>query len=174
MILKKKLFLTIIFMLIISGCQPDYDETKNLYVSNKNTFDKIRVKMEEMKIDVSFLNLNKNILYRITRPSSLLKLNFDYLVVLKKDHDEYSFFSKDDFAEFDADSLKITENFKTKISDLKELAVLFSSLNSHYFHTASGNFILIDNIEYFKFAETPADYIRLDSNWYYSKYGMGM
>ncbi|MBS1516246.1 MAG: hypothetical protein JSS63_14520 [Bacteroidetes bacterium] len=106
----------------------------------------------------------------MSRPDSWLKLTYDYLIVLITDGKEYSFYAKKDFKDFDCDTLVINNDYKTNFSELKELSILVSTLDFDYFHTANGDFILIDHLEYFKYVSTPKDYIKIDSNWYYMKY----
>jgi len=171
MILKNKFFWIIIFASILSGCSQDsFDETKNFYTKNQKLLEESKTKIEEKKIDISFLNLDKNILHRLTRPESWLNLNCNFLVVLKNDSSEYSFYYNNDDKDFDIDTLSIRNTFKTSLSDIKEFGSIVTRLDCNYFHTASGNFILIDQLEYYEFSSTPDYMIRIDSNWYYEKY----
>lgn len=169
--MRLKSFCIIIFVAFISGCGSDtYDNTKTFYLQNKKTLEKIHTKIEQSNVDISFLSLDKNLLYRLSRPDSWLKLTYDYLIVLITDGKEYSFYAKKDFKDFDCDTLVINNDYKTNFSELKELSILVSTLDFDYFHTANGDFILIDHLEYFKYVSTPKDYIKIDSNWYYMKY----
>lgn len=166
-----KKILTFIFCIqihLFSGCVgPDsYEDTKEFYFKNKINLNLLLEKLKKSKIHWTFRDSNKHIFLKFTQWEDL-QIN---LQNSKNEKDFGAFFLNTNFNENDPEVLKIKNQFNIDYSEVKEICNLFLSLDSGfltYYYDKEKEYLLVNNLVHFKYAELPQESKLIEGNWSY-------